>query len=81
MELDPRRNFTTLKIRNMILQANSNNVNIHLLWIRGRCGISDNEKADELAKRALIIPHAMDQKINVNNFLPPIFKKIFNNWE
>ena len=53
MELDPKRDFTTLKIRNVILQANSNNVNIHLLWIRGHCGIPDNEKADELAKRAL----------------------------
>ena len=61
----------------MIFQANSNNVNIHLLWIRGHCGISENEKA----KRALIIPQPIDQKMNVNNFLPPIIKKIFNKWE
>ena len=52
----------------MIFQANSNNVNIHLLWIKGHCDISENEKA----KRALIIPQPIDQKMNVNNFLPPI---------
>lgn len=65
----------------MILEANSNNVNIHLLWIRGHGDIFGNEKADELAKRALTCPQSIDQKINVNNFLPLIKKKIFNSWE
>ena len=81
MELDSKRDSTTLKIRNMILQANSNNGSIHLLWIRGHCGTSDNEKADKLTKGALISPQPIHQKISVNNFLPPIIKRLFNKWE